>query len=169
MIQKIASPLEVIEIASPCPADWDAMTGNDQVRFCGECKLHIYNLSGMTRPEAETLVNESEGRLCVRFFRRADGTVLTADCPVGVRVIRRRLARALAAVAAIVGFLSFGTLYTRGKAGASAVQTGPLAQLIEWIEGAPRAMAGRMLMGDVAPPPPASRPSPRSASPSGEK
>jgi hypothetical protein len=41
--------------------------------------------------EAERLVVEKEGRLCVRFHRRADGTVLTRDCPVG---LRRWLARA---------------------------------------------------------------------------
>jgi hypothetical protein len=35
--------------------------------------------------------------LCVRLYRRADGTVLTRDCPVGLRQRLRRLAwRALA-------------------------------------------------------------------------
>ena len=29
-----------ITIPAPCDADWDAMIGNDQVRFCEHCKLH---------------------------------------------------------------------------------------------------------------------------------
>ena len=41
--------------------------------------------------EAERLIAEREGRLCVRFYQRTDGTVLTADCEVGVR--RRRVRR----------------------------------------------------------------------------
>ena len=31
------------------------------------------------------IVAEREGSMCVRFFRRTDGTVLTADCPVGTK------------------------------------------------------------------------------------
>ena len=37
----------------------------------------------MTEEEALKLVEEREGRLCVRFYQRRDGTVLTTDCPVG--------------------------------------------------------------------------------------
>src|SRR6478672_6863471 len=81
--------LENIRIATPCNADWDDMSGDARVRFCGKCEKNVYNLSAMSRADAETLVREKEGRLCVRFFQRTDGTVLTGDCPVGVR--RQRL------------------------------------------------------------------------------
>ena len=57
------SPLKNLKIASPCTAEWDGMTGNERKRFCGECKLHVYNLSGMTRYDAENLLRLSEGRL----------------------------------------------------------------------------------------------------------
>ena len=70
-------PLEQIKIASPCPANWDEMTGTEQVRFCLGCRKNVYNLSEMTRNEAQALVEEKEGRLCVRFYTRADGTMLT--------------------------------------------------------------------------------------------
>jgi hypothetical protein len=83
--------LDQLQIASPCKADWDAMAGDAQVRFCGQCKLNVYNLSGMTRAQAQTLVESREGRLCVRFFRRDDGTILTQDCPVGWAAVQRRL------------------------------------------------------------------------------
>jgi hypothetical protein len=79
-----------IQVASPCTADWDAMTGDDRVRHCGTCDRDVYNLSEMTRGEAEALVASRIGPLCVRFYRRSDGTVLTADCPVGARRRRRR-------------------------------------------------------------------------------
>ena len=97
---RIAIPLEKVSVASPCTASWDAMTGDDRVRFCGQCQKHVYNLSEMQRDEAEALVQSVEGRLrvgchdgrlCIRYYRRADGTLLTADCPVGLKAARRRL------------------------------------------------------------------------------
>jgi hypothetical protein len=87
--------LESIRIASPCNASWDEMKGDDRVRFCGHCEKNVYNLSGMAREEAERLVAQNDS-ICVRLYKRADGTVLTQDCPVGVRKRRRR--RVLAAV-----------------------------------------------------------------------
>ncbi len=104
------NPLNNIKIASPCSADWNAMYGDERKKFCGECNLNVYNLSGMTKDEAETLLLESEGRLCVRFFRRADGTVLTQDCPVGWAKVKRNLSRAATAIFALV-FGAFGGLF----------------------------------------------------------
>lgn len=82
-------PLEAVKVATPCRADWDKMTGTNTVRFCQTCTKNVYNLSGMTREAAEALVNEKEGKLCVRFYQRADGTMLTQDCPVGTKMARR--------------------------------------------------------------------------------
>jgi hypothetical protein len=93
--------LEDIRIASPCHARWDEMTGDEQARFCGSCRKNVYNLSSMTRESAEALVRAKEGDLCVRFYRRADGTVLTADCSVGVRRKRVQLVAAAGAVTAL--------------------------------------------------------------------
>ncbi|MFN0206893.1 MAG: hypothetical protein ACKVS6_11365 [Planctomycetota bacterium] len=98
--------LEEIAVASPCPAAWVSMTGNDRVRHCIQCKLNVYNISAMTSSAATALINEKEGRLCVRFFRRKDGTLITADCPVGLRAAARKTAlltmTILAGVIAIV-------------------------------------------------------------------
>ncbi|HEU4732189.1 MAG TPA: hypothetical protein VFT22_30045 [Kofleriaceae bacterium] len=82
--------LDHIGVASPCSADWNAMIGDDRTRYCGDCKKHVYNLSGMTRDEAEALVTERNGDLCVRYFQRADGTILLADCTIGASRRRRR-------------------------------------------------------------------------------
>ncbi|MGH9947879.1 MAG: hypothetical protein ACRD6X_11855 [Pyrinomonadaceae bacterium] len=106
-MSKFESPLYNIKIASPCSADWQNMFGSERKRFCGDCKLNVYNISGMTLKEAEQLLENSEGRLCVRYYRRADGTILTKDCPVGWAKVRQRVSRvATAAFSLIVGLFS---------------------------------------------------------------
>ncbi len=96
------NPLNNIKIASPCSANWDEMLGDDKKRFCGDCKLNVYNLSGMTKVEAENLLMDSDGRVCVRFYRRSDGSVLTQDCPVGWAKVKRNLSRAATAVFSLI-------------------------------------------------------------------
>lgn len=113
MATKYTNPLDRVTVASPCSADWDEMIGDERARFCGQCKLNVYNLSGMTRRQAESLIASAEGRLCVRFYRRADGTILTENCPVGLRAVKRRLSRVLSAtLSAILSFLAGLGLYT---------------------------------------------------------
>ena len=102
-----SSLLNRLSVASPCSADWDSMAGDGRVRFCGQCDLHVYNVSEMSRGEAVALITKTEGRLCARFYRRADGTVLTKDCPTGLRAVRARAARAAGIVfSAIVSLWS---------------------------------------------------------------
>jgi hypothetical protein len=83
--------LSQIKVASPCRAPWDQMTGNDRARFCSYCQKNVYNLSALSRAEITALIQEKEGKLCARFYRRSDGTLLTADCPIGLRRLTRRL------------------------------------------------------------------------------
>lgn len=104
-MKRHTNPLDHVSVAAPCPADWERMNGNEQVRFCTECNLNVYNLSGMTRADAERLIYQTEGRLCIRYYRKADGTILTKNCPVGLRALKQRLTRMASAVAAVV--LSF--------------------------------------------------------------
>jgi hypothetical protein len=95
--------LDNIRVAAPCTADWNQMTGDERARLCGDCNLKVYNLSGMTRDEAETLLRDREGRLCVRYFQRADGTILLKDCTVGVKRRRRRRIFAAGVAATLAG------------------------------------------------------------------
>jgi hypothetical protein len=107
MTAKYTSPLKNLKIASPCSQDWNAMIGTERKRYCGECKLNVYNLSGMSKTEAENLIVNAEGRLCVRFFKREDGTVLTQDCPVGWQALKKRVSKTAAAFASLfIGLLS---------------------------------------------------------------
>jgi hypothetical protein len=89
--------LDRIAVASPCPVAWDDMAGNDRARFCNQCGLNVYNISAMTKQEAESFIANAEGRICAKFYRRADGTILTRDCPVGLRAVRKKVSRAAAA------------------------------------------------------------------------
>jgi len=73
--------LEDIRIATPCQASWDEMPGDDRVRSCPACSRAVYNIAAMTSDEVAALIAGREGRLCARVFRRADGTVVTADGP----------------------------------------------------------------------------------------
>jgi hypothetical protein len=97
--------LDRVAIASPCPADWNAMVGDDRARFCSQCEKHVYNIASMTSEEAEAFLRGAGGEACLRLYRRPDGTVLTSDCPVGVRRKRRRRA-----IASLVG----GTMVSAG-------------------------------------------------------
>src|SRR5687768_14375168 len=106
-------PLDRIKVAAPCKTEWHFMYGDDRVRFCGQCNLNVYNLSALTKEEAEDLIRRTEGRLCVRFYRRKDGTIITQNCPTGVRALTMRLCRlSAAAVAALLTFfVNLGLLW----------------------------------------------------------
>jgi len=89
--------LDDLRIASPCKADWNQMVGDDAVRFCGLCQKNVYDLRNMTRAEGEELLAK-QGETCVRMALRADGTLVSSDCPVGARDVARKRR-----VAAVVG------------------------------------------------------------------
>ncbi len=95
-----------IRIASPCSADWNKMQGDDRVRHCAQCNLDVYNFAAMSDLEVERLIANRQGRLCARIYRRADGTVLTQNCPVGFRARVRKVSRI--AGAALSAAMSLG-------------------------------------------------------------
>ncbi|PYS70786.1 MAG: hypothetical protein DMF69_12465 [Acidobacteria bacterium] len=97
-MSRFNSKLDHVRVAAPCSADWDSMLGDERVRFCGQCKLNVYNLSEMKRAEAELLIARAEGRLCVRYYQRRDGSIITQNCPVGLQAIKRRLSRVANAI-----------------------------------------------------------------------
>src|ERR1044071_8467947 len=81
------SLLDRIQIPSPCPANWDEMNGSDQIRFCSECNKYVYNLSEMTRREAEALIARHGGLMCARLSRDLNGVTQTADMPPPIRLL----------------------------------------------------------------------------------
>ncbi len=141
--------LEAIQIASPCDAAWSDMAGTERMRFCHLCQKTVYNLSAMTKEQAEKLIRQKEGRLCVRLYRRRDGTVLTSDCPVGLRAARRRVALWVGAAAAC--FLALvawaGALAGLKLASRSGGRNGNIPILNLFDPDPPDC-----IMGDIAPP-----------------
>jgi hypothetical protein len=111
--------LDNLMIAAPCDVDWDEMVGGDTVRKCSECRLNVYNIENLTSKEAQDLLNSDlaqSGRLCVQIYRRADGTLLTKDCPKGVAKIRAFSSRIWRSVAAaLAAFLAGGSVLAQDK------------------------------------------------------
>jgi hypothetical protein len=140
-----------LQIATPCKANWDEMTGDEQKRMCGMCNMNVFNLSSMTLEEAEALVTQAEGRTCIRMYRRADGTVITKDCPVGIAArvklgMKKTFAIASATAAVVIAYvmsMPFGggtSLWNR----LSAIWN-PTATAAGCTSGGGRAMMGEMV------------------------
>lgn len=136
--------LDGLRIASPCSASWDGMVGDERVRFCGQCQKNVYNVAGMTRDEAFALLRANAGgTVCMRLFRRADGTVMTSDCPTGLKKKRvRRLAMVAGGLAAAATASAFVTLGAGSRMGEIPVAGGVRV---------PERASPEMEMGDVAP------------------
>ena len=96
------SLLDDVLIAAPCNMSWDQMAGNDRVRHCGGCQKNVYNISAMSNSDAEKFLRANSSSQCLRIFRRADGTIITDNCPVGLRKLRDRARHVLKFVAALV-------------------------------------------------------------------
>lgn len=154
---KLQDTLLNIRIATPCHASWEEMDGDARARFCGQCRKHVYNLSAMTAMAAAELVREKEGKLCVRFYRRADGTMLHGDdCPVGLAARQWRRIKNLAGAAASLALLLLGV--NRANAGS---QTG---------NPSVSEKQGRVVMGAVPAPTPTPTPAPKpTATPASDK
>lgn len=153
--------LDQVRVASPCKASWDEMVGDERVRFCLACEKNVYNLSAMSRDEAEQLLQERlGGQVCVRFYQRADGTILTEDCPVGVRTKRRKkLALAVAGAGAMAfaasSLLTRGECRTMGTVAVGAVAAPVMGELPppKVVEAKPQPVMGRAIPHRKAPPP----------------
>ena len=144
----------MVKVAAPCRQKWSKLKGDAQVRFCTLCGLNVYNLSKLSSDDARALIRENEGqRLCVRFYARKDGTVLTVDCPRGVvtrtrwRNVRTVGAVVLALKLLLVGLITlfgdnvrrlFGDSTTGALAGAPWVAPRSVpADAPEWLEQTP--------------------------------
>lgn len=98
--------LASLKIAAPCNADWDTMVGTERERFCSSCALNVYNISSMGSLEAERFLAERAGsKVCVQFFRRKDGTILSDNCPKGLRAMRDRSKQFLRLASSFVALL----------------------------------------------------------------
>ncbi|MCC6660019.1 MAG: hypothetical protein IT437_03945 [Phycisphaerales bacterium] len=159
--------LDSLRVASPCHMAWEAMrpVDGDRVRHCGACGLDVFNLSALPRAEAEALVRSrlGAGRFCVQMHLRADGTLITRDCPVGLRRARQRLVRGVSRAAAAVVFVlgGFAVARSREKQAPGLWRVQPFATVCDWVRpAAPAAplnvlaVRGEMVMGRLVAPAP---------------
>jgi hypothetical protein len=153
-----------LQVVAPCNEDWDRMPGGDDIRFCGKCRQNVYNLSALTESQAREL---AQGPVCVRFFHRGDGTVITRKCPPMMEAARRRLvalaAGGLALLPLAAGFWG-SVAWLRGLVQGRRQPEeemmglrGPRPMMGEPVAVPPPAMGAAMpeppLMGKPAPPP----------------
>lgn len=166
------SELDAIEVQTPCEIPWDTMQGDNRVRFCGHCRQNVYNIEALPRAEAVRLIGDREGRVCVRFHRRRDGTVVTADCWERLRAARRKGWLAFAAMLVIVGtaqllamLTGLAGLHRLGRQGEVPLG-GPRVVNAESAPSPSPVVEPHFLMGDVAlTPKPAPSPAPTAAQP----
>ncbi|MEP7233893.1 MAG: hypothetical protein ABI778_01235 [Ignavibacteriota bacterium] len=103
--------VDELRVASPCTsAVWSDEKGDGLSRLCKTCDKKVHNLSLMTLDEANDLIREKEGNLCIALYHGFDGKVLTADSPLALRGLRRKYlktrAKAIGLAFAIWGFIS---------------------------------------------------------------
>jgi hypothetical protein len=131
-------PLDLINgvrIASPCPASWEQMAGDDRVRHCSLCHQSVYDLSSMTGAEVARFLGAHDEDVCVRLYRRADGTVMTRDCPRGVRARVTALVTWVAlAGLSLLGFFLFRGWEFHGQHGEDSA-AGPAAACDQGVDG----------------------------------
>jgi hypothetical protein len=108
-------PVDRIEIPTPCSVPWDSMYGDERIRHCGSCRKNVYNVAALTRAQALELIAIREP-VCVRIYRRPDGTVVTSDCWSRLRAARRRGMWAFLVMLVIVGWAQLGAMFV-GLAG----------------------------------------------------
>jgi hypothetical protein len=121
------SIIQSIKIAEPCNVDWNSMTGDERKRFCGQCKLNVYNVEKLAQSDVVSLIQENEGNVCMQLYRRQDGTILTENCPVGLRKLRDKARKLIKTAAAVFTWLALTNgadaqnekgmdhFYTRGR------------------------------------------------------
>lgn len=177
--------LERARVAAPCPAKWEDMAGDDKIRHCALCNLSVHNFAAMPADEANAILSRhfnpdgsaiaGAGRVCGMLARRADGTYLLQDCPVGLAALKTKVRNAWLRVAAAIGLLGSSAVLLESRAtipdpklsnnirGEVAIQPAPTPALAhnEPFSSIWRALRGKVpvpsvpIMGDmcITPPP----------------
>ena len=109
------SLLDPIRMAFECPLRWEKLIGGDRTRHCAACDKHVFNLSAMTRIEAQRLLDDSETPICIRVEVGADG--------------RARFQPALPGLAASAAVVAAAAIVAVGPSPPSAPLAAPSAQV----------------------------------------
>ncbi len=139
-----SSFLDRLYTAAPCNVPWDDMTGTERVRDCSQCSRQVFNISDMTKADAEAFLKGNGDSQCLAYYRRKDGTIMTDDCPIGLRKIRNTL-RGLRRAA---GFL-ISTLFSVGAAFAQKADPTVMSSKEKVGYDGPRRTLGKVLVRDT--------------------
>jgi hypothetical protein len=139
-----------LKIASPCPKQWEEMTGDDKCRFCGHCQLHVHNLSAMSDRERDEFVERTkQGKACIAYVVRADGTMIADG--FWTRLLRPLKSVRVAGLAVLATVLPFWFSSCTTKR-----SSGMVKGKMQTVTDTSRSGKGKMLLGEaptVAPPP----------------
>ena len=149
--------LEAITIQSPCTVPWDSMSGSERRRFCGQCRLHVHDISQLSEREALRLLEKTAGECCLRIWRRPDGTVVTKDCGRVRLAIQRRLLWLRAVAATVLSVFGLGGCRSDGVSDSGRVSGSPTTGVVSVPparDPGPPARDPGPTMGSPAVPPP---------------
>lgn len=96
--------LDRVCIAMPCSMDWDQMKGNDQVRLCGGCNKNVFNISAMSKKEAEAVLKSPQAH-CLQIARHEDGSLVTDEQPRLLRTLRSFAKKSASAALSLLAIL----------------------------------------------------------------
>lgn len=136
--------LRQIEIANPCPENWDAMAGDEQKRFCAGCGCFVHNISEMPAAGAEALLRQSD-KVCTRITVDAKKGILTRDGWIPKLMLAGAMAATVAGCAPTSADIGTGT-----TGSISSDQQGDLLGKVAVQEPKP---TPQVFVGDVAVPP----------------
>lgn len=113
--------LSKVTLEKPCSQNWDEMVGDERERFCNMCSLNVYNLSSMTRDEAEEFLQvRNDGSVCLNYVSDAEGKVVTDNVPRPLRPLRdslQLLLRVASSFVAAFGLFATGVLAQEQRLG----------------------------------------------------
>ena len=121
---------KLIEIKTPCTADWDSMIGDDRIRFCEHCNLNVNDLSQLTPKRVRRLVTKSNSRLCIRYQKRRDGSPIIKAVPAKFHNIGRRASKI--AAGAFTATLSISSVVAHSAPGSLRHEHVFASQQIGW-------------------------------------
>ncbi len=114
MTAEASEPIDNLILSFSCPIDWNSMDGDDRERFCMQCSKTVFNISDLSKKEAnEYLQKRSKTSHCVKFYLRSDGTITTDECPRILRPVRNTVFLLARVVAGIISILFYSELNSK--------------------------------------------------------
>lgn len=124
--------------AAPCSVSWHDMKGDERIRRCTKCQHPVYFLTDLPPEEVEKFL-VTQGARTGKVYLRADGALMTSDCPEGVRHRARRWIASGVALAVVVLVAIAASFWPRPTASQQpkkrpAKNLEPLPNIEDWVE-----------------------------------